>query len=97
MQALDLKSYIKNIKKALKYDHLYSDEELRKMKSDLRNLQKTKEMLRTYQNNGFGQYLMQPVKFDTTIPEEPPQELIDAVETVDDVKTVDAEVVETIE
>lgn len=57
MQVLDLKGYIKNIKKALKSDYLYSGEELHKLRTDLRNLEKTQQLMRTRQNNGFGQYV----------------------------------------
>ena len=50
MQVLDLKGYIKQIKKALEHDHLYNEEELRKLKTDLRNLEKTNKMMRERQN-----------------------------------------------
>lgn len=80
MQTLNLKSYIKNIKKALKQDHLFNDDELRKMKNDLRNLQKTQQMMRDYQNNGFGQYLRQPVEFASTAPSSVEEEVVELIE-----------------
>jgi hypothetical protein len=61
MTTLDIKKNIKLIRNALKYDHLYSSEELQKLKVDLRNLQKTQELITRYRKNGFGQYVKQPV------------------------------------
>ena len=86
-QSFNVKKHIKLIKKALRSEHLYSTEEIHKLKTDLRNLEKTNEMLRQYQNNGFGQYIRQPVVFEsTTQPQEEPEV----------VESVDAEVVESV-
>lgn len=84
---VDFKAYIKQIKKALKQEHLYNDEELHKLKSDLRNLVKTDKMIRERQNNGFGQYLNlpDPVKIESTI---------SSTSEDDVVQSVDVEVVE---
>ena len=89
---VDFKSYIKQIKKALKQDHLYSEEELRKMKTDLRNLVKTDKMIRERQNNGFGQYLNlpDPVKIESTIASQPEEDVVESVdvEVVEDTDEV---------
>ena len=89
---VDFKSYIKQIKKALKQDHLYSQEELRKMKTDLRNLVKTDKMIRERQNNGFGQYLNlpDPVKIESTIASQPEEDVVESVdvEVVEDTNEV---------
>lgn len=74
-QTFDVKKHIKLIKKALKHDHLYNSEEIRKLKTDLRNLEKTNELVRQYQNNGFGQYMVRPVKLESTI--KPTEEVTD--------------------
>ena len=92
MQVLDLKGYIKNIKRALKSDHLYSEEELHKMRVDLRNLEKTNTMMRERQNNGFGQYLNlpDPVKIESTIASQPEEDVVEFVdvEVVEDTHEV---------
>lgn len=67
MQVFDVKKQIKLIKKALKFDHLYSTDEIHKLKTDLRNLVKTQELVSQYQKNGFGQYIRQPVLVSSTI------------------------------
>ena len=92
MQVLDLKGYIKNIKKALKNDYLYSEEELHKLKTDLRNLEKTQKLMRDRQNNGFGQYLNlpDPVKIESTIASQPEEDVVESVdvEVVEDTNEV---------
>lgn len=82
MQVLDLKGYIKNIKKALKNDFLYSSEELHKLKSDLRNLERTQKLMRDRQNNGFGQYLtkFEPVKVESTVSSQPEEDVVESVD-----------------
>jgi hypothetical protein len=89
MQVFDVKRQIKLIKKALKIEELYNGEEIRKMKSDLRNLQKTQELVSQYQKNGFAQYIRQPVVVSSTIV---PAEEETVVES--GVQTVDVEVME---
>ena len=92
MQVLDLKGYIKQIKKALENDHLYNEEELRKLKTDLRNLEKTNKMMRERQNNGFGQYLNlpDPVEIESTIASQPEEDVVESVdvEVVEDTDEV---------
>lgn len=44
------------IKKALKKDHLYSDEELAYMKKELHNLKELTEQQRKHSSKGFGKY-----------------------------------------
>jgi len=50
------KQIVKSLKKALKYEYLYSPEELIKMKKELANLEKNLELLRKITNKGFGKY-----------------------------------------
>jgi len=92
MQTLDLKSYIKNIKKALQHEELYTEEEIHKLKTDLRNLEKTQKLMRDRQNNGFGQYLNlpDPVKVESTIASQPEEEVVESVdvEVVEDTDEV---------
>jgi hypothetical protein len=45
---------VKYINEALKQDHLYTDEELKFMKQQLRILRETKNRIRRTDNNGFG-------------------------------------------
>ena len=45
---------VKFINEALKNDHLYSNEELAFMKSQLRQLRETKDRLRKEERGGFG-------------------------------------------
>ena len=45
---------VKFINKALKEDHLYSNEEIAFMKSQLRQLRETKDRLRKEERGGFG-------------------------------------------
>ncbi len=45
---------VKHIKNALKEEHLYSDEELKFMKSQLRTLQETKSRILMEERGGFG-------------------------------------------
>lgn len=74
-QTFNVKKHIKLIKKALKNDYLYNSEEIHKLKTDLRNLEKTNELLRQYRNNGFGQYMISPVHLESTA--EPTEEVTD--------------------
>lgn len=80
MQAFDVKRNIKLIKKALKHDYLYSSEDIHKLKTDLRNLEKTQELVTQYQKNGFGQYLRQPVVYATTPEPVIEPEVVESVE-----------------
>ena len=92
VHVVDFKGYIKQIKNALKHDHLYNDEELRKLKTDLRNLEQTHKLIRNRQNNGFGQYLNlpDPVKIESTIASQPEEEVVESVdvEVVEDTDEV---------
>ena len=45
---------VKHITKALKEEHLYTDEELKFMKGQLRQLRETKTRLLTEERGGFG-------------------------------------------
>jgi len=45
---------VKHIKNALKEEHLYSDEELKFMKGQLRSLQETKSRILMEERGGFG-------------------------------------------
>lgn len=89
MEVFDVKKQIKLIKKALKFEQLYSGDEIHKLKTDLRNLVKTQELVSQYQKNGFGQYVRQPVFVSPTIV---PSEVETVVES--EVQTVEVEVME---
>lgn len=80
LQTFDVKKQIKLIKKALKVDFLYSSEEIHKLKMDLRNLEKTQELVRKYQSNGFGQYIRQPVVVESTAAPVVEPEVVESVE-----------------
>jgi hypothetical protein len=80
LQTFDVKKHIKLIKKALKSDFLYSTEEIHKLKMDLRNLEKTQELVRQHQSNGFGQYVRQPVVVESTIAPVVEPEVVESVE-----------------
>jgi hypothetical protein len=80
LQTFDVKKQIKLIKKALKVDFLYSSEEIHKLKMDLRNLEKTQELVRKYQSNGFGQYIRQPVVVESTIEPVVEPEVVESVD-----------------
>lgn len=45
---------ISSLKKALKQDHLYNEEELRYMKKELKNLEENIKNFRKLTNRGFG-------------------------------------------
>ncbi len=80
LQTFDVKKQIKLIKKALKHDHIYSNEEIHKLKVDLNNLTRTQEMISQYRKNGFGQYVRQPVVVESTIQPVVEPEVVESVD-----------------
>jgi hypothetical protein len=80
LQTFNIKKQIKLIRKALKAEFLYGPEEIHKLKADLRNLEKTQEIITKYQKNGFGQYVRQPVVNESTIEPALEPEVVESVD-----------------
>jgi hypothetical protein len=80
LQTFNIKKQIKLIRKALQHDYLYSNEEMHRLKTDLRNLSMTQEIITKYQKNGFGQYVRQPVVNESTIEPALEPEVVESVD-----------------